>query len=133
MSFFVRKSKASRLRSQFPGSLDGARMLLPSRDSALRHHMDEWFEANNLRPEIVGEFSDSAVMKAFGEAGFGVFAGPTVIEKEICRMYRTTVIGRAPEVNEHFYAISPERRLKHDAVVEITNIARTDLFANSDG
>ena len=130
LSFFVRKSKSSRLRTRFPASLDGARMLLPSRDSALRHHMDEWFEANHLRPEIVGEFSDSAVLKAFGEAGFGVFAGPSVIENEICRMYRASVIGRVPEVNEHFYAISPERRLKHDAVVEITNIARSDLFAD---
>jgi LysR family transcriptional activator of nhaA len=132
LSFFSRGTGAARLRNRFPGSLDGARMLLPSRDSALRRHMDEWFEKNELQPEIVGEFDDSALLKAFGEAGLGVFAGPTVIEREICRMYRTTVIGRVPEVSEHFYAISPERRLKHDAVVEITNIARTDLFANGE-
>lgn len=131
LSFFSCKSGAARLRNRFPASLDGARLLLPSRDSALRRHMDEWFEANDLQPEIVGEFEDSALLKAFGEAGFGLFAGPTVIEKEICRMYRATVIGRVPEVKEHFYAISPERRLKHDAVVEITQIARADLFANS--
>ena len=93
--------------------------------------MDEWFEAHDLRPEIVGEFGDSALLKAFGEAGFGLFAGPTVIENEICRMYRTSVIGRVPEVKEHFYAISPERRLKHDAVVDIMNTARADLFANT--
>jgi LysR family transcriptional activator of nhaA len=132
LSFFAQKTGAAGLRNRFPASLDGARMLLPSRDSALRRHMDEWFEKNGLQPEIVGEFDDSALLKAFGEAGLGVFAGPTVIESEICRMYRTTVIGRAPEVSEHFYAISPERRLKHDAVVEITNIARTDLFANGE-
>ena len=132
LSFFARKTGAARLRNRFPGCLDGARMLLPSRDSALRRHMDEWFEENSLQPEIVGEFDDSALLKAFGEAGFGVFAGPSVIEREICRMYRMTVIGRAPEVSEHFYAISPERRLKHDAVVEITTVARSDLFANGD-
>ena len=129
LSFFSRKAGAAKLRKAFPRSLDGARMLLPGRDSALRRHMDEWFEAHSLQPDIVGEFSDSALLKAFGEAGLGMFAGPTVIEKEICRMYRTSVIGRVPEVKEHFYAISPERRLKHDAVVQITNIARADLFA----
>ncbi len=131
LSFFSRKTGAVRLRNRFPNSLDGARMLLPSRNSALRRHMDEWFEAHDLRPEIVGEFGDSALLKAFGEAGFGLFAGPTVIENEICRMYRTSVIGRVPEVKEHFYAISPERRLKHDAVVDIMNAARADLFANT--
>ena len=59
-----------------------------------------------------------------------LIAGPTVIEAEICRMYRTEVIGRAAEVRESFYAISPERKLKHDAVVAITDIARKDLFSN---
>ena len=103
-------------------------MLLPAKHSVLRRRIDDWFEANDLVPEIVGEFDDSALLKAFGEAGFGYFAGPSVIENEICRMYRMSVIGRAPEVREVFYAISPERRLKHDAVVAITNAARSDLF-----
>ena len=103
--------------------------MLPSRNSALRRHMDEWFEAHDLRPEIVGEFDDSALLKAFGEAGFGLFAGPTVIENEICRMYRMSVIGRTDEITERFYAISPERRLSHASIVLITDTARSDLFA----
>ena len=130
LSFFSVRKGAAKLKRRFPGSMDGAEMLLPSRDSALRRLMDEWFEANDLRPKIVGEFDDSALLKAFGEAGVGLFSGPTVIETEICRMYRASVIGRAPEVTENFYAISPERRLKHDAVVAITNLARADLFGN---
>ena len=105
-------------------------MLLPSKHSVLRRHMDDWLEANDLAPDVVGEFDDSALLKAFGEAGFGAFGGPTVIEAEICRMYRTEVIGRAPDVRESFYAISPERKLKQDAVVAITDIARKDLFSN---
>lgn len=131
LSFFSVRKGAAKLRRKFPGSMDGAEMLLPSRDSALRRIMDEWFEANDLRPKIVGEFDDSALLKAFGEAGVGLFSGPTVIETEICRMYRASVIGRTPDVTENFYAISPERRLKHDAVVAITNLARADLFGNS--
>ena len=67
-------------------------------------------------------------MKAFGEAGAGLFGAPTVIETEICRMYRTSVIGRTESISERFYAISAERRLKHPSVVGITETARTGLF-----
>ena len=74
---------------------------------------------------------DSALLKAFGEAGTGVFAGPTVIAEEICRMYRMAVIGETDEIKERFYAISPERRLKHASVVMITDTARSDLFTAS--
>jgi len=103
-------------------------MLLPTQHSALRRRLDDWFEAHDLSPQIAGEFDDSALMKAFGEAGVGLFAASTVIEQEICRMYRMTVIGRTDEIEERFYAISPERRLKHPSVLLITNTARADLF-----
>ena len=79
-------------------------------------------------PAVVGEFDDSALMKAFGESGAGVFAAPSVIEKEISRMYKCRVIGRTQAIKEHFYAISPERRLEHPAVLRITESARNELF-----
>jgi LysR family transcriptional activator of nhaA len=44
-------------------------------------------------------------------------------------MFRAAVVGRAPDIAERFYAISPERRLKHPAVVLIAETAREDLFA----
>ena len=133
LSFFAQRKGAARLRRSFPACLDGARMLLPAGNSALRRHMDDWFETNGLSPEVVGEFDDSALLKAFGEAGVGLFAGPSVIEEEICRMYRMSVIGRTTDIQESFYAISPERRLKHDAVIAITDIARKGLFSNGTG
>ena len=88
---------------------------------------------HELSPRIVAEFDDSALLKAFGEAGAGVFAAPTVIEEEICRMYRMAVIGQTDAIKERFYAISAERRLKHGSVVHITDTARTDLFGSSLG
>lgn len=128
LSFFVHRGQARRFRGAFPDCLNDAPMLLPSQNSALRRRLDEWFEAQNVAPMIAGEFDDSALLKAFGEAGAGVFAAPTVIETEICRMYRTSVVGRTDAIQECFYAISPERRLKHASVVLITNAARADLF-----
>jgi LysR family transcriptional activator of nhaA len=132
MSFFVQRRQSRSYRSKFPQSLDGAPMLLPSQHSALRRQIDDWFESEALSPRIVGEFDDSALLKAFGEAGTGIFASPTVIEEEICRMYRVSVVGRTDAITERFYAISPERRLKHESVVLITDLARRDLFTKRD-
>ena len=133
MSFFAQRKYTRRYKSKFPDSLNGAPMLLPSQDSALRRRLDDWFETHELSPRIVAEFDDSALLKAFGEAGAGVFAAPTVIEEEICRMYRMAVIGQTDDIKERFYAISAERRLKHRSVVHITDTARTDLFGSSVG
>ena len=129
MSFFAQRKVARRYMRTFPESLSDAPMLLPTQHSALRRRLDDWFEDHQIAPRIAGEFDDSALLKAFGEAGAGVFAAPSVIEDEICRMYRTSVIGRTDEIEERFYAISPERKLRHPSIVLITDTARADLFS----
>jgi LysR family transcriptional activator of nhaA len=86
-------------------------------------------ESVNIRPNITGEFKDSALLKTFGAAGAGVFFSPTAIEKEIRTLYRVNVIGRVDSIKERFYAISIERKLKHPAVVTICTAARDDLFS----
>lgn len=77
---------------------------------------------------VVAEFEDSALMKAFGEAGVGIFPAPTAIAKEVCAMYNAECIGEANSVSETYYAISPERKLKHPAVLKLTEQARQQLF-----
>ena len=129
MSFFAQRKIARRYVRTFPESLGDAPMLLPTQNSALRRRLDDWFEDHQIAPRIAGEFDDSALLKAFGEAGAGVFAAPSVIEDEICRMYRTSVIGRTDEIEERFYAISPERKLRHPSIVLITDTARADFFS----
>jgi LysR family transcriptional activator of nhaA len=129
LTFFARRAEARRYRRQFPESLANAPMLLPEASSALRRRLDDWFETQGIAPHIVGEFADSALLKAFGEAGAGLFAAPTAIENEICRMYRMGIIGHVDSIRERFYAISSERRLKNEAVLRICEAARTDLFA----
>lgn len=128
LSFFAPRDQSKALERGFPGSLDGQRMLLPSVNSDMRRQIDEWMECHSLTPRIIGEFNDSALMKAFGEAGTGVFPSPTVIEKEVCRMYNMGVIGRTHQVIEQFFAISSERKLKHPSVVHIAETARSDVF-----
>jgi LysR family transcriptional activator of nhaA len=129
VAFFAAPDLAARLRGRFPRSLDGAPMLMPSGESAVRRGLDQWLDENEVRPEVVGEFDDSALMKAFGQAGIGVFAAPTVTEAAVRKQYGVRVVGRAEEVRERFYAISVERRLKHPAVVAISETARGETFS----
>ncbi|MGR8946731.1 MAG: transcriptional activator NhaR [Gammaproteobacteria bacterium] len=128
VSFFVRRSDARQYNKKFPNSLNNAPLLSPADGTELRRQLDDWFDKNAIVPNIVAEFDDSALLKALGEAGVGVFPAPSAIESEICRMYGAAVIGRVPEMSENFYAISPERQLKHPAVVAITDAARVELF-----
>ena len=128
-AFFAVKSKQKVLAKDFPRSLDGHPMLMPAPGTPLRRSLDEWFDMNEIHPRIVGEFDDSALLNAFGEAGAGVFPGPTAIERVICRMYNVAVIGRTHDVRERFFVISSERRIKHPAVLRISEQSREHLFA----
>lgn len=127
-SFFASGRAAAGLRKKFPASLDGAPFLLPGRNAALRRTLEGWFETQKLRPRIVGEIDDSALVKVFGEVGLGVFAGPSAIEAEVLKRYRLRVIGRVGTLRQRFYAISAERRLSHPAVVAIADAARKVIF-----
>jgi LysR family transcriptional activator of nhaA len=130
ISAFATPPLARLLRRKFPRSLDGAPVLLPEQGSASRRGIDQWLDQRGLRPRIVGEFEDSALLKVFGQAGTGAFFGPSVIEREITRQYRVVHVGRLEEVRERFYAISVERRIKHPAVVAISEAARERIFAS---
>ena len=127
VTFFAIKKLAKRLQPRFPESLDGAPMLLPLPMSALREELERWFASHGLKPMIVGEFEDSALLKAFGQHGDGAFAVPSVIEKEVERQHDVQVVGRANKVRERFYAITFERIIKHPAVTAISNWARQYL------
>lgn len=128
VSFFSAPGLRRTLRGKFPACLDGAPTLVPTAESAVRRHLDQWFEANGVRPRLVGEFDDTALMKAFGQRGAGVFTGPSVLESEIEKQYGVKVIGRAAEVVEEYFAISVERRLTHPCVVAISQAARNQLL-----
>lgn len=124
VSFYAAPAQAAVLRPEFPASLDGTPMLLPNVHCALRRGLDEWFDRHRLRPHIVGEFADMALLKAFGHAGAGCFAAPTALEEDVQRQYGVEVIGRAEEVRERYWAISSERRIRHPAVGAVVSGAR---------
>jgi LysR family transcriptional activator of nhaA len=128
-TFFGAPKMAVRYRRNFPRSLNGAPILLPTSNAILRRLLDDWLARHHLSPTIIGEFEDSATLKAFGQEGHGLFPGSTVMEKEICQQYRVQVVGRLDSVKQRFYAITVERRLKHPAVVALLDAARRDILA----
>ena len=128
LSFFATTELASKYRRKFPKSLDGAPLLVPAETTAVRRDIEQWFYTGDIRPRIVGEFADTALMKVFGQDGIGLFPAPSVIEKEVCRQYKVRVVGRTEAVRERYYAISVERRLKHPAVLAICEAARDKIF-----
>jgi LysR family transcriptional regulator, transcriptional activator of nhaA len=124
---FLASKKLASLRKNFPRSLDSAPFLLPLDNTALRRDLDGWFHAHNLRPTVVGEFADLALLRVFAEEGFGTFAVPTVME-EAMRRYGFQRIGVAEDIAVRFFAISVERQLRHPAVVAVCDAARNSLF-----
>lgn len=115
-------------KKPFPACLDGMPFLLPAEGTTLRRSLEQWFEAERIRPHIVGEFDDSALMKVFGQAGVGVVVAPSVIEKEVKEQYGLRVLGRTDAVKERFYAITGERKIKNPAANAIASAARESIF-----
>jgi len=119
IALFGTAALAQRYRDGFPASLAGAPMLLPTRNNALRARIDQWFAANQIRPDVVGEFADGALLKTFGRSGLGLFPSPAVLADDIAAQFDAVLVGELPGVTEQYYAISNERRIRHPAVEAI--------------
>ncbi|MCS0810047.1 transcriptional activator NhaR [Massilia agilis] len=112
----------------FPGNLNGAPFLLPTRNNALRGKIDEWFDSHAVRPDIVGEFEDNALLNTFGRRGLGLFFAPAALAADIEEQFGARLVGRVPQVREQFYAISNERKIQHPAVEAILSAAHETVL-----
>jgi len=114
---------ARNLRRNFPVSLDGAPALMPTPNTSLRRAVDEWFESAGVRPRIIAEFEDQALLNACGHRGAGFFAVPDAVADEITTGEGVQAVGRMGKTRERLYAISVERRVKHPAAVALVENA----------
>ena len=128
MSFFGASALKQSLAGPFPQCLHDAPLLISSATAPLRQQLEGWLAQHRIRPRVVGEFDDGALMMAFGREGRGVFAAPSVLEQEIAAEFGVEVIGRPAGLVEEFYAVSVERRITHPCVAAITEAARGRLF-----
>ena len=128
IAIFGHKSIANKYIKKFPDSLNGAPLLLPASNNKMRRDLDDWLDEVDVKPTIVAEIDDSALIKAFGEAAIGLFPAPKAVASAVEHMYNSKLIGVIESVSETYYTISPERKLKHPGVLKITEEARSRLF-----
>ena len=124
VAIFAPAKLARRYRARFPTSLEGAPMLMPLEHTMLRRSLDGWLAAHQLRPSIVGEFEDSALLKVFARSGVGLFAAPVIVADELRATYDCESVGELSGLQERFYAITVDRRIRNPAVAAICQSAR---------
>lgn len=103
-------------RRGFPQSLERVPVLLPTAQSVVRQRLDQWFEREGLRPMIVGEFDDSALLKTFGAGGLGVFPAAAMVHDDLIERYGVRRVGECAGVDEHFWAIGSDKKVAHPLV-----------------
>jgi LysR family transcriptional activator of nhaA len=129
ISLFATPALTRAHRAGFPRSLDGAPFLLPAENLPLRRSLNQWFSRHGIRPRVVAEFQDSALLKVFGEDGVGIFAAPAAVEHDLESRSGVELLGPAEGLSARYYAISVERRIEHPAVLAISRAAHDQIFA----
>ncbi|MCA8996367.1 MAG: LysR family transcriptional regulator [Planctomycetaceae bacterium] len=131
VGLFGTAEQVAPFRLGLPESLKDAPILLPALGTTLRNSMEKWLLQSEIPVRVVGEFDDTALMKVFAEAGFGLIPAPMAIEQEIREQFSLELLCRIPQANEHFYAITVEKKLRHPCVVAISEAA-AELFSGGD-
>ncbi len=119
----------AKLRRGFPCSLHGAPALLPAENTALRRALENWFRALQIRPRVIAEFEDAALMKVMAANARGFVPIHTVVVKEAVTRYGLREVGATERVSDQFYAITAERKITHPLVSLITENAQKLTFA----
>ena len=130
VTFCAAPKLAAKLRRGFPRSLHLAPALLPTENTTLRMALEKWFDSVGVKPLIVAEFEDSALMKAVAVDIQGFIPVPSVVASESARHYGFKRIGDVEACSCEFYAITVERKHKHPAAVAITEGAKVGLSAS---
>jgi LysR family transcriptional activator of nhaA len=113
----------------FPACLEQRRLLIPGRRSMLGRKLLNWFNTQGIKVEILGEFDDAALMKAFGLYHNAIFVAPTLYALDTYSDDDVVEIGRVDSVQEEYYIIFAERMIQHPAVQRVCNKDFSSLFA----
>ncbi|ERK12427.1 MAG: transcriptional activator NhaR [Pantoea sp.] len=113
----------------FPACLEQRRLLIPGRRSMLGRKLLNWIHSQGLQVEILGEFDDAALMKAFGAQHNAIFVAPTLYGEAVYRDEAIQEIGRLDAVMEEYHVIFAERMIQHPAVQRICHRDFSALFS----
>lgn len=122
LAWYAAPELAALAKRGFPQSLAKVPVILPTPRVAVRPLLDQWFERQGVRPRIVGEFDDSALLKTFGASGMGVFPAVEMVHDELETRYAVKRVGPCQGVTEQFFAIGTERKVQHPLVQRILSV-----------
>jgi LysR family transcriptional activator of nhaA len=128
LSVFGTPALIERHTGTFPDCLNNAPFLMPGEEVAFRGELNRWFARHRIRPEVVAECDDLALLKAFGQQGAGFFVAPGAIAAFICRQYGVAVVGDVSEVREQLFLITTARRIVNPVLQEICREAAREIF-----
>jgi LysR family transcriptional activator of nhaA len=126
LAWYAPPAWAEAAQRDFPRSLASVPVLLPTTHAASRARIDAWFERLQLRPKLVGEFEDSALLATFGAGGMGVFPAAELVQDELMARYGVQRVGPCEGVEEHFYAIGTEKKVLHPLVLRLLPTGRRE-------
>ena len=119
LAWYAPASLYTAARRGFPQSLAKVPVLLPTTHAAVRVRIDQWFERMAIKPYVVGEFEDSALLKTFGAAGMGVFPATELVHADLIARYDVKRVGFCEGVEEHFFAIGAQKKVLHPLVQKL--------------
>ena len=124
LAWFAPAALGQEVQPPFPPCLADLPVLLPTGHAAVRPRLDQWFERQGFRPRIAGEFEDSALLVTFGRSGMGAFPASHWSRAELLADRNLRLLGDTPELVEHFFLISAERRIHHPLVQKLVHAPR---------
>ncbi|MGV8804631.1 MAG: LysR family transcriptional regulator [Polaromonas sp.] len=119
MAWYASPHWWSQAQQGFPASLQDVPILLPTAHSVVRSPLDRWLAQQGLRPRVAGEFEDSALLETFGATGLGVFPAALASQDDLLKRSQVRLIGACDGVQQHYYAISTERKVAHPLVQQL--------------
>jgi LysR family transcriptional regulator, transcriptional activator of nhaA len=116
IAWYAPHALLAQAKKNFPQSLQSVPVLLPSTHAAVRARIDHWFERMAIKPNVVGEFEDSALLKTFGAAGMGIFPAAEMVQDDLSQRYNVKRVGACEGVQEHYFAIGAQKKVLHPLV-----------------
>ena len=119
MAWYATPALLASAGHNFPQCLAELPVLLPTAHTAVRGRLDHWFEQHGIRPRIVGEFEDSALLNTFGASGMGIFPAAEWAQDDLLAHYGVQRLAACDGVTEHFYAVGTEKKVQHPLVLRV--------------
>jgi LysR family transcriptional activator of nhaA len=105
--------KFQSLKRNFPDSLAGQPVILPTSDCQLRHSVEHWLALKDIKVDVIAEAQDTSLQKLMATRDLGLIAAATPAVEELIQDRDLAVIGPLSGVYEEYWLVCAERRIQH--------------------